>query len=103
MTPSTNVAGPVAGSRLDVTRALELIQCATAPMASRRFLDALVGVLTTELGLAYAFVGHRSKGDPAVARTLTVAHGGRPVADLVYPLKGTPCASVSESLRPARW
>ena len=94
MTPSTNVATPVAGSRLDVTRALELIQCATAPMAGRRFLDALVGVLTTELGLAYAFVGHRSKGDPAVARTLTVAHGGRPVADLAYPLKGTPCAEV---------
>ena len=94
MTPNTNVAAPAAGSRFEVARSLELIQCAIAPMAGRRFLDALVSVLTTELGLAYAFVGHRSKGDPGVARTLTVAHGGRPVAELVYPLEGTPCAEV---------
>ena len=73
---------------------LETIVATLAPLAGKPFVEALVARLTDVLGVSYAFVAQRARGNPAIANTIAVAHKGGPVADLIYPLEGTPCGDV---------
>ena len=72
----------------------ESLVAALAPLTGQAFIESLVVRLTDVLGVGYAFVAQRSRGNPALARTVAVAHKGGSVADLIYPLEGTPCGDV---------
>jgi len=87
-----NAATPdlVSGGSEVLAAIVESIQ----PLTGRLYLDALVSRLTEVLGVAYAFVGQRSRGRPDVAHTVSVAHGGGPIGALVYPLEGSPCNDI---------
>ena len=74
--------------------ALDDIVASVAPLTGQQFVAALVVRLTEVLGVAYAFIAQRARGNPAIARTIAVADRGGPIGDLVYPLAGTPCGEV---------
>jgi hypothetical protein len=65
-----------------------------APLLAERFIEALVVRLTEVLGVSYAFVAERCRGNPDLARAIAVSHNGGMVSDLVYPLPGSPCGDV---------
>ena len=62
----------------------------------RDYLDALVRELTDSLGVAYAFVARRRRGEARTAEAVSLAHRGGPVGSLTFPLDGTPCDDVLE-------
>lgn len=72
----------------------EAVLSCVASLTAARFVEGLVACLTETLGVSYAFVAERSRGNPEIARTIAVAHDGGPVSDMVYPLQGTPCGDV---------
>lgn len=95
--PTTNADTPCPGSTAALADPLTRILSDVHRLSGRLYCQVLTASLTTVLGVEYAFVARRSRGNDRAACTVAVAHRGGPIGKLVYPLDGTPCADTLAS------